>query len=118
MEEGLGVITYSALAGGFLSGKYRRGGPLPETPRAQNVERTYMNDRGFAVLEAVERVAQAHGATDSQVALAWLMARPSITAPIASATSREQVRELARAADLQLSPDEIAALEHARRPES
>ena len=110
-QEGLGVITYSALASGFLSGKYQPGGDLPTSPRAQNVASTYLNDRGFAVLAAVEQVAQAHGATASQVALAWQMARPGITAPIASATSVEQLRDLAGAADLRLAPADIATLE-------
>ena len=109
--EGLGVITYSALGSGFLSGKYRRDAPLPATSRAEGVQRTYMNDRGFAVLDAAEQVAKAHGATIAQVALAWQMARPGITAPIASATSPEQVRELLGAADVQLTPEDIAALD-------
>jgi aryl-alcohol dehydrogenase-like predicted oxidoreductase len=115
VEQGLVVITYSALAGGFLSGKYRRGEPLPRTARAANVESRYMNDQGFAVLAEVDRVAKAHGATASQVALAWQMARPSITAPIASATSPEQVRELMGAINLRLSREEIAALDAAGR---
>jgi aryl-alcohol dehydrogenase-like predicted oxidoreductase len=115
VEQGLGVITYAALAGGFLSGKYRRGEPLPRTPRAGNVESRYMNDGGFAVLAEVDRVAKAHGATASQVALAWQMAHPSIIAPIASATSPEQVRELMGAVNLRLSPEEIAALDAAGR---
>jgi aryl-alcohol dehydrogenase-like predicted oxidoreductase len=75
----------------------------------------YMNARGFAVLDVLERVAKAHGATDTQVALAWQIARPSITAPIASATSPDQVRELMGAIDLQLSQEEIAALDAAAR---
>ena len=70
-----------------------------------------MNDKGFAVLDAVERVAKARGATNSQVALAWLMQHPGITAPIASATSPEQVRELMGAIDLHLSNEEIEMLE-------
>ena len=113
VREGLGVITYSALGSGFLSGKYRRGTELPRTPRAENVQRMYMNARGFAVLDVLERVAKAHGATDTQVALAWQIARPSITAPIASATSPGQVRELMGAIELQLSQEEIAGLDAA-----
>lgn len=111
--ERLAVITYSSLGSGFLSGKYRPGQDLPETARAQNVQRMYMNDKGFKVLEALERIAGAHGVTDSQVALAWQIARLSITAPIASATSPEQVRELIGATSLELTPDEIAALDEA-----
>ena len=110
VKEGLGVITYSSLGSGFLSGKYRPGEQLPNTARAQNVERMYMNDRGFAILDVVEQVAKAHGATTAQVALAWQMARPSITAPIASSTSAQQVRELMGATHLSLSQDEIDTL--------
>ncbi|MEO5952090.1 MAG: aldo/keto reductase [Chloroflexia bacterium] len=111
--EGLGVITYSSLASGFLSGKYRKGQELPNSPRATGVERNYMNDKGFVALRAVEQVAKDNGATDSQVALAWLMQHPGITAPIASATSAEQVRELMGAIDLHLSADEIGMLDDA-----
>ncbi len=109
-ELGLGVITYSSLAGGFLSGKYRAGKDLPVTARAQTVQRRYMHERGFAILEQVEHVAARHGATPAQVALAWILARPGITAPIASATSVGQVRELLGALDLTLEADEIEAL--------
>lgn len=112
-EQGLGVVVYSALGGGFFSGKYRRGTPLPATARADTVRQRYMTDRGFAVLAALERVAGPTGATLSQVALAWLLHRPGVTAPIASATSVEQVRELLAAADLDLPPDAVAALDAA-----
>ena len=112
-EQGIGVITYSSLASGFFSGKYRAGQALPETPRAQGVQRGYMNEKGFAILDAVERVAREHGATPGQVALAWILARPAITTPIASATSVEQARELLGAADLHLSADALAILDAA-----
>lgn len=111
--EGLGVTPYFALARGFLAGKYRPGAPLPDTPRAPGVERDYMNDRGWHMLAEVERVAAAHGATAAQVALAWLMARPGVTCPIASATTPDQLRELAGAADLSLTAEEYAALDAA-----
>lgn len=111
--EGLGVTPYFALARGFLAGKYRPGEPLPDTPRAPGVQRDYMNDRGWNMLAEVERVAAAHGATAAQVALAWLMARPGVTSPIASATTPEQLRELAGAADVALTADEYAALDAA-----
>jgi aryl-alcohol dehydrogenase-like predicted oxidoreductase len=112
-EQGIGVITYSSLASGFLSGKYRAGRDLPTTPRAQGVQRGYMNEQGFATLDAVERVARESGATPGQVALAWILARPAITAPIASATSVEQCREMLAAADLHLSADALAILDTA-----
>lgn len=107
------MITYSSLASGFLSGKYRAGRDLPATPRAQGVQRGYMNDKGFATLDAVERVAREAGATPSQVALAWILARPAVTAPIASATSVEQTREMLGAADLHLSADALVILDTA-----
>lgn len=112
-SEGLGVITYSSLASGFLSGKYRRDSLLPNSPRSEGVKKQYMNDRGFSILDTLEHIAQAHEATDSQVALAWLMQRPSVTAPIASATSPAQVRELMSATDLRLSPSELEELDNA-----
>ena len=107
-EQGIGVITYSSLASGFFSGKYRAGQDLPTTPRAQGVQRGYMNEKGFATLDAVERVARESGATPGQVALAWILARPAITAPIASATSVEQTREMLGAADLHRGADALA----------
>jgi len=110
LEQGLGVIPYSSLASGFLTGKYRPGRALPTSPRAKGVQERYMHEKEFRVLEQLDRIAQAHGATVAQVALAWLMARPGITAPIASATSVEQVRELLDAATVQLTPEEMAAL--------
>ena len=106
----MGVITYSALGGGFLSGKYRRDGALPTTARADSVRQRYMHERGWAVLDALLAVAKARGATPTQVALAWQLARPSVTAPIASATSVAQVQELLGAAALKLTPEELAAL--------
>ena len=111
--RGLGVTPYFALARGFLAGKYRQGEPLPDTPRAPGVERDYMNDRGWHMLAAVEEIAAAHGATAAQVALAWLMARPGVTSPIASATTPEQLRELAGAADVTLSQQEYDRLDAA-----
>jgi len=111
VREGVGAAAYYALARGFLSGKYRPGRPLPDSPRAQGVVRSYMNVRGAGALEAVDAVAEAHGATEAQVALAWVMARPGMTCAVASATSAEQTRELAGAMALVLSADEIARLD-------
>jgi len=113
-RENLGVITYSSLASGFLSGKYKRGQEVPKSQRAGSVQQRYMNDQGFSALNALEHVATEHGATDSQVALAWILARTGITAPIASATSPEQVHELMGAIDLRLSSDDIAMLDEAK----
>jgi aryl-alcohol dehydrogenase-like predicted oxidoreductase len=110
IEQGIGVIAYFSLARGFLTGKYRPGRPLPQSPRAQGVQKSFMNEHGFAILEVVDRVAAQHNATPAQVSLAWLMAQPGITAPIASATSPEQVRELMGAVSLKLSDADLAAL--------
>ena len=112
-EQNVGVIPYSSLASGFLSGKYRPGGDLPTTARAGGVQKIYMNARGFAVLAAVEKVAAGIGATPAQVALSWLAHRPGITAPIASATSVAQLKELLGAIDLRLDEDAAATLDRA-----
>ena len=110
-KEQVGVINYYALASGFLSGKYRSEADLGKSAARAGAVRKFLNPRGFAVLAALDEVAKAHRATPSQVALAWLMARPSITAPIASATSAEQLNDLLGAARLQLSANEIAQLD-------
>jgi len=114
-REGLGVINFYGLASGFLTGKYRSEADLGKSPRGGGVKR-YLNARGFAVLRALDEVAAAHAAeraTPAQVALAWQIARPGITAPIASATSVAQWQELAGAARLVLQPAEIGALDRA-----
>jgi aryl-alcohol dehydrogenase-like predicted oxidoreductase len=113
LEQGLGVIPYSSLASGFLSGKYHRGAELPATARAAGVQKTYMTDRGFAVLAAVEKVAAGAGATPAQVALSWLAHRPGITAPIASATSVAQLQEIIGAIELTLDAEARATLDQA-----
>ncbi|HTO13159.1 MAG TPA: aldo/keto reductase [Candidatus Binatia bacterium] len=113
LEQGVGVIPYSSLGSGFLSGKYRRGGTLPATARAAGVQKGYMTERGFAVLDAIDKVAAGAGATPAQVALAWLAHRPGITAPIASATSVAQLRELVGGIALVLDPGARAALDQA-----
>ncbi len=113
LAEGVGVIPYSSLGSGFLSGKYRRGSELPKTARAGGVQKTYMTDRGFAVLEAVEKVAAGASVTPVQVALSWLAHRPGITAPIASATSPAQLKELLGGIELHLDDEARAALDRA-----
>ncbi|HTI35159.1 MAG TPA: aldo/keto reductase [Miltoncostaea sp.] len=114
-EHGLGIAPYFTLARGFLSGKYRPGAQLPTTPRSAGVARDYLNDRGFAALAVVDDVAAAHDATPAQVSLAWVMAQPGITAAIASATTPEQVRELAGAMELELTAGDLDRLEAAGR---
>jgi aryl-alcohol dehydrogenase-like predicted oxidoreductase len=111
--EGLGVIGYFSLARGFLTGKYRSEADLAKSPRGAGVKAAYFNPRGFAILDALDAVAAAHRATPAQVALAWVMARPSVTAPIASATSTSQLEELAGAARLALDAASIERLDRA-----
>jgi aryl-alcohol dehydrogenase-like predicted oxidoreductase len=110
-EQQLGVFVYSSLASGFLTGKYHKGQELPDTPRAQGIQNRYMNERGFRILQEVEEVATGYRATPSQVALAWILARPGVTGPIASATSVDQLYELLGALDLELDQDTIAQLD-------
>ena len=111
LAEGLGVINYFGLARGFLTGKYRSESDLGKSPRGAGVK-AYMDDRGRRILAALDAVAAAQRATPAQVALAWQMAQPGITAPIVSATSVAQWQELAAAARLALSS---AQLEHLTR---
>jgi aryl-alcohol dehydrogenase-like predicted oxidoreductase len=113
LEQTIGVIPYSSLGSGFLSGKYRRGSDLPATARAAGVQKGYMTDRGFTVLAAIDKVAAGAGATPAQVALSWLAHRPGITAPIASATSVTQLRELLGGIELKLDAEATATLDQA-----
>jgi len=113
LEQNISVIPYSSLASGFLSGKYQRGGSMPTTARAAGVQKTYMNERGFQVMAAVEKVAAGVGATPAQVALSWLAHRPGITAPIASATSVAQLKEIAGAIELKLDAEATKTLDQA-----
>ena len=109
IAEGLGVIVYYSLASGFLSGKYRSKADLKDRARAGGVEK-YMNARGFRILDALDAIAKAHGAKPAEVALAWLIARDGVTAPIASATTLEQVDSLVRATQLELAAEEMRSL--------
>ncbi len=109
-QYGLACIPYFGLARGFLSGKYRRGGEEIASPRAQDVRESYCNDRGFAVLAALDEIAAAHHNAVAAVALVWLAAQPTVLAPIASATSPEQLHELLAASEIELSSAEIARL--------
>jgi aryl-alcohol dehydrogenase-like predicted oxidoreductase len=109
IAEGLGVITYYSLASGFLSGKYRSSADLNQSVRGDGVRR-YLDARGLRILQALDEVAKAHSAKPAEVALAWLIARDGVTAPIASATRIEQLDSLVRATELELAPEELAQL--------
>jgi aryl-alcohol dehydrogenase-like predicted oxidoreductase len=111
-EKGLGVLPYFPLASGFLTGKYRSEKDLAGRARADMVKK-YLNDRGFRILEALDRVALQHHTVPAAVALSWLIARPGITAPIASATSIDQLNELLKALELELDPSAIDLLNRA-----
>jgi len=101
-KHGLGVIPYYSLASGFLTGKYRSEADTSKSPRGAGVAKKYLNERGFRILKALDEVAAAHHATPASVALAWLIARPGITAPIASATTTDQLQDLLKAVELKL----------------
>lgn len=114
-QYGIGVINYYSLASGFLSGKYRTPQDAGKSQRGEGVVKKYLNPRGLQILQALDSIAQARHASPTQVALAWQIARPSITAPIVSATSLQQLDELVKAASLKLSDDEIKQLAEASR---
>lgn len=111
-EKGLGVITYFSLASGFLTGKYRSEDDLLKSPRGQFVKK-YLNDRGFRILQALDRVAEQLNSTPAIISLAWLISRPSVTAPIASATSLEQLNGLIEATKLSLDHSQLELLNQA-----
>ena len=112
LKENVGVIGYYSLASGFLTGKYRSKADMAGRTRAPRVEK-YVNEDGFRVLDALDAVAEKHNAKPGQVALAWLIARPSVAAPIASATNMEQLAELVGAAALKLDRDDVVNIDRA-----
>lgn len=112
VREGIGVIPYYGLASGFLTGKYRSEADLAQSARGAAVKQ-YLDERGMRILQALDEVAREARAKPAQVALAWLMGRPAITAPIASATTLAQLRELMAAADLALDAPALERLDRA-----
>ncbi len=118
LREGLGVVTYSSLASGFLTGKYRSEADLDQSVRGGGVGRKYLNPRGMAILAAMDTIAEKHGAQLADIALAWLIAREGVTAPIAGATKPSHVDSFARAVALQLDADDLASLDRASAPTS
>jgi aryl-alcohol dehydrogenase-like predicted oxidoreductase len=114
VRNDVGVISYFSLASGFLTGKYRSEADLAKGPRGQMVKK-YLNDRGFRILAALDSVAKETSSTPARVALAWLMAKPGITAPIASATSLPPLEDLFAATRLQLDPAKLERLDAASR---
>ena len=108
-DEGIGVIPYSPLAGGFLTGKYRRDA-VPTSARADGIQKRYFDERGFAILHALEATAKTRELTIAQTALAWLLSQPVITAPIVGANSVEQLDESLAAAGVRLTGEEMETL--------
>ncbi len=112
-DNGLGVINFYGLAAGFLTGKYRTKADAGKSKRGESVIARCLNERGLKVLAGLDQVAEKHGTQPGQVALAWQIARPSITSPIVSATSLQQLNELAQAATLKLDDADIKTLNDA-----
>ena len=112
LTEDIGVISYYALASGFLSGKYRNADDKGKSARGGAMDK-FLNARGFAILGALDAVAQKHGAAQAEVAIAWVRQSRGITAPIASATSLAQLESLIKASSLQLDKEDMAALDAA-----
>ena len=115
-REHVGVINYYALAAGFLTGKYRSAEDAAKSPRGKMVVQKYLDPRGQRILRALDEAAERSGGTPAQVAIAWVMAQPGISSPIASATSIAQLQELVKAAELRLDAGTMALLEEASGP--
>jgi aryl-alcohol dehydrogenase-like predicted oxidoreductase len=114
LKQGIGVIPYYSLASGFLTGKYRSEADFKKSPRGGGAKKM-LNERGLRILKGLDDVSARLKANPAQVALAWLIARPSITAPIASATNLEQLKDLIAATRLKLDADAIKVLDAASR---
>lgn len=112
LDHGLGVITYYSLASGFLTGKYRSEDDLKKSQRGGGVKK-FLTERGFKILDALDNVAETHGVEQASVALAWLLQRPSVTAPIASVTDLSQLKSFTEAANLKLTAEDISLLDQA-----
>jgi aryl-alcohol dehydrogenase-like predicted oxidoreductase len=112
-DQGLGVIPYSPLAGGFLTGKYRRGQPIPANSRGEKNERIQKyaeSEKGQKAIDALESIGKNHGKTIAQTALAWMLSNPVITSPIIGANTVEQLNDGLGAAGYRLSSDEVKTL--------
>ena len=113
LQENISGIPYYGLAAGFLTGKYRTAADLKKSARGAGVGQKYLNEKGLDLLTAIDAVANRQQATSAQIALAWLMQAPAVTAPIASATSVGQVTELLEATKLRLTAEDLATLAQA-----
>lgn len=115
MQNNIGVISYFSLARGFLSGKYRSQADISKSPRGQGIAKSYFNERGFRILNALDEVAQHYNTNPATIALAWLMNQPIVTAPIASATSLDQLHQLVQSVNIKLERDSIHKLNEASK---
>ena len=113
LDQGIGVIPYSPLAGGFLTGKYRRDTPLPDSKRAEGVRSRYMNEQGFTAVDRLEAIGKAHKATIAQMAIAWVLANTAVTSAIIGANSIEQLEDTMQGAEISLTAEQKAALDEA-----
>lgn len=110
-DQGVGVIPYSPLAAGFLTGKYRRGESLPDSDRAEGVKKRYMNDRGFNAVEKLEELGNERGASVAQMAIAWTLANPTVSSAIIGANSEQQLEDTMKGASVSLNEDEKKVLD-------
>lgn len=110
-DQGIGVIPYSPLAGGFLTGKYRRGEALPESARASGVANRYLNEQGFNAVEKLEELGKSKGVTIAQMAIAWVLANPTVSSAIIGANNLTQLEDTLKGATIQLTPEEKNALD-------
>lgn len=115
LKEEIGVIPYYSLASGFLSGKYRSESDVGEAKRGAGVKK-YINPKGLGVLKALDEVSKKHNVDNTQVTLAWLLQRKAITAPIVSATSLQQLKDLIAAPNVKLDADDVARIDKASAP--
>lgn len=115
LDQGVGVISYSPLAGGFLTGKYRRHTPLPESVRASGVQHRYMNEQGFTAIDRLEEIAQNRAGTIAQIAIAWILANPTVTSAIIGANNIAQLTETCQGTAIKLSTTEKELLDQTTR---
>lgn len=111
VDQGIGVIPYSPLAGGFLTGKYRRDEPWPESERAESIKKRYADEQGFTAVDTLTDIAAKHDATVAQTAMAWVLANPAVSAAIIGANSITQLEDTLKGAEITLTAEEKAALD-------
>jgi len=111
IDQQIGVIPYSPLAGGFLTGKYRRASEVPDSARANGIRQRYMNEQGFTAVDRLEEIGLQQGATIAQTAIAWILANPAVTSAIIGANSLDQLHDTMKGAEFTLSAEEKSTLD-------